>query len=85
VRAGTIIGAAVLAAATSPAEASPKWSSAGWYQIEDIEVDGWIMSGPFWTEESCRATLPGSFYDDEYDYYVTYTCEYLGVQPAWDV
>ncbi len=73
-----------LLAAATPAAAAPKWNGAGWYQIEDAEVWGWIVNGPYWTEADCKATLPAPYYDEEYGYYSYFYCEHLAAQPEWD-
>jgi hypothetical protein len=72
------------ALAAQPAAAEPRWNGAGWYQIEDLEIWGWIYSGPYWSEVDCKASLPATQYDDLGDYYVTYYCEYLDTRPSWD-
>ena len=54
------------------------WNGAGWYGIADVIEWGWIVSGPFADEDSCKATLPAD--DDETKYY----CEYLSERPDWD-
>lgn len=75
----TILCALIVVAAASPAAAAVvHWTSPGWYQIEDLEVDGWIYAGPFSTEADCKSTLPT---DDEE---ATYYCEYHATKPAWD-
>jgi hypothetical protein len=68
----------VLALAAGAAMAEPKWNGAGWYQIEDIDIDGWIYAGPFGSKEACDAALPAD--DDMAVYY----CEYLETKPSWD-
>lgn len=74
-----IFCAVIVALVAAPAVAAVvNWSSPGWYQIEDVDIDGWIYAGPFSTEADCKSTLPAN--DDEAIYY----CEYLATKPAWD-
>ena len=68
----------------APAAAEPRWNGAGWYQIEDVEVWGWIINGPYWSEPDCKSTLPADDYDEYADYYSTFYCEYLETKPDWD-
>jgi hypothetical protein len=62
----------------SAAIAKPAWTGAGWYIVEDVEVDGWLLRGPYADEETCKANRPAD--DDEAIYY----CEYHATQPKWD-
>jgi hypothetical protein len=74
-----ILSALIFAALVAPAAAATvNWTSPGWYQIEDVDIDGWIYAGPFSTEADCKSSLPAD--DDEAMYY----CEYLATKPAWD-
>jgi hypothetical protein len=74
-----IFCALIVAMAAAPlAAATVHWTSPGWYQIEDVDIDGWIYAGPFSTEADCKSSLPAA--DDEAVYY----CEYVATQPAWD-
>lgn len=74
-----IVGMFALVACAAAATAEPKWNGAGWYQIEDVEVDGWIIAGPFDSEDACKATLPPN--DDVSMFY----CQYFASKPAWDI
>jgi hypothetical protein len=68
----------LLVCAAAAATAAAKWNGAGWYQIEDVFDDGWIIAGPFSDKGSCDASLPAD--DEEAEFY----CEYLASQPSWD-
>ncbi len=72
------LAAAAALLALPVAAAEVHWTSAGWYQVEDVDIDGWIYGGPFSTEADCKSTLPPD--DDE----ATFYCEYLASKPAWD-
>jgi hypothetical protein len=73
-----IVAAVVFVLSASAALAESRWNGAGWYQIEDVEIDGWIYAGPFESEAACNATLPPD--DEEGEFY----CHYLAEKPAWD-
>lgn len=75
----TILCALIVAAPPlAAAAAEVHWTSPGWYQVEDVEVDGWIYAGPFSTEADCKSSIPAD--DDVSVFY----CEYLATKPGWD-
>ena len=72
-----LIAALVLLVCALPVAAESKWSGAGWYEVDDIEFDGWISRGPFASIEECKAQLP----EDDED--ISYYCEYFESDPGY--
>lgn len=70
-------GLALIAAASSPAQAGPIWTGPGWY-LEETEsgFDETLISGPYADEDACNAVRP----PDNQDY--NYLCEYEGTDPT---
>ncbi len=54
------------------------WNGAGWYGVADAVDWGWIVTGPYGDEASCKASLPQDY--DEVEHY----CQYLAEKPGWD-
>ena len=65
-------------ACMSAVAADSKWTSPGWYQIEDTFVGPFLLAGPFGSQDACEATLPKNTEDYGYD------CMYLDERPDWD-
>ena len=74
----TILALMFVAGIGSAVAADLHWNGAGWYGIADDVDWGWIVTGPYSDEQSCKASLPQNY--DEVEHY----CEYLATKPAWD-
>jgi len=64
--------------AAGAAQAESKWNGAGWYEVADTIVGPFVWSGPYASEEECKAHLHPN--EDDADY----ACEYLSDKPNWD-
>ena len=78
-----VIAALALSLDAVAAASLVHWNGAGWYQIEDVVIDGawqdgWILAGPFDSKTACEEKLPGG--DKTFERY----CEYLESKPSWD-
>ena len=74
-----ILGLAIgLLALPATAVAEGTWTGAAWYEVADTIVGPFVWSGPYGSEDECKAHLTTN--EDDADY----SCQYLGEKPSWD-
>ena len=64
---------------TAPAAlAESRWTSPAWYEVADTILGAVVWSGPYASEQDCKAHLTPNDTDADY------SCQYLGSKPSWD-
>jgi hypothetical protein len=68
----------ILLGAAPAAAAESHWTGPAWYEVADTIVGAIVWSGPYSSEQDCKAHLTPNDTDADY------SCEYLGEKPTWD-
>jgi hypothetical protein len=68
----------VLIAASPVRAATGHWTVAGWYEVADTIVGAFVWTGPYASEDDCKAHLTPNEEDADY------SCSYLSERPSWD-